>query len=371
MKPQGIRRGRAIAALVVGTLAAAVGITAALSDRNHRASAPNAASLSNAQLAGERLVAGFAGPTLPTGLRRMIHRGQLAGVVLFADNFSGRAGARRLARRLQSIRRPPGLRDPLLIMVDQEGGLVKRLPGAPTASAAEMGQRGPSFSRRQGALTAGNLARAGVNVNLAPVLDVGRSGGAIRDERRSFGASAAKVSGAAVPFAGAAQARGVAATAKHFPGLGAVAGNTDVGVERVDLPLQTLRDVDEAPFGDYVAAGGKLVMLSTAIYPAFSERPAVFTRAIATGELRDRLGFNGVSISDDLQSSAAKSFGGSAQVGRAAAMAGTDLLLFRSYRAAAQAGAALRAGLRTGVLPRKEFVSSAQRVLDLRAGVSN
>ena len=76
-------------------------------------------------------------------------------------------------------------------------------------------------------------------------------------------------------------------------------------------------------------------MLSTAIYPAFSERPAAFSRAIATGELRGRIGFRGVSITDALQSAAAQAFGGPAKVGRAAARAGTDLLLFAAYRAAA------------------------------------
>jgi beta-N-acetylhexosaminidase len=299
----------------------------------------------------------------------MNHRGELAGVVLFSDNFSGAAGARRLARRLQSIPRPAGLRDPLLVMVDQEGGLVKRLPGAPAVSAAEMGRRGASFSRRQGMLTAGSLSRAGINVDLAPVLDVGRPGGAISEEGRSFGPTASRVIETAIPFGRGLQGGGVPATAKHFPGLGAASGNTDVGVERIDLPLQTLRSVDEAPFEGFASAGGKVVMLSSAIYPALSERPAAFARTIATGELRGRLGFDGVSVTDDLQSEAARAFGNPAKAGRAAAGAGADLLLFRSYRAAARAGGALRTALRAGSLPRSEFKDSAQRVLDLRAGL--
>jgi beta-N-acetylhexosaminidase len=223
--------------------------------------------------------------------------------------------------------------------------------------------------REQGRLTARDLAGAGINVDLAPVLDVGRPGGAIGGEGRSFGATASKVSETAVPFAGALQAGGVAATGKHFPGLGAAEVNTDLGVERIGLPKETLRDVDEVPFRSFVAAGGKLVMMSSAIYPGFSERPAAFARTIATGELRGRLGFEGVSVTDDLQSTAVHAFGGSAKVGRAAALAGTDLLLFRSYRAAAQAGTGLRGALKARVLPRAEFERSVQRVLDLRAGL--
>ncbi len=82
-------------------------------------------------------------------------------------------------------------------------------------------------------------------------------------------------------------------------------------------------------------------MLSTAIYPAFSPQPAAFARSIATGELRDRIGFDGVSITDALESVAVRDFGGPAGAGLAAAAAGTDLLLFTDYRAAAIAGRAL------------------------------
>jgi beta-N-acetylhexosaminidase len=108
-------------------------------------------------------------------------------------------------------------------------------------------------------------------------------------------------------------------------------------------------------------------MMSTAIYPAFSAQPAVFSRALATGELRGRVGFQGVSISDALQSAAAQAFGGPAKVARAAARAGTDLLLFTDYRQAASAGTALRRGIRARALSRVAFESSVQRVLDLRS----
>jgi len=372
VKSRKIRRRRAAAGLGLGALAAAVGLSAALGDGTESGtSGTHAADLTVRQLAGERLVAGFSGRELPAELRRMIHRGEVAGVVLFSDNLGGRADARRLVRGLQSIRRPPHLHDPLLVMVDQEGGEVKRLPGAPRASAGEMGRRGASFSRRQGLLTALNLAAAGVNVDLAPVLDVGRAGGVIREEHRSFGATAAKVSDTAVAFGSGLQAGGVAATGKHFPGLGAAEVNTDVGVERIELSQATLRSLDEAPFQSFAAAGGKLVMMSTAVYPAFSERPAVFARPLATGELRDRLGFDGVAITDSLGAAAARAFGGPARTARAAAAAGTDLLLFTNYRAAARAGGALRAALRARTISRPEFELSAQRVLDLRAGIGS
>lgn len=321
------------------------------------------------QLAGQRIVVGLPGTAISPALRTAIGEGRVAGVVLFAENFPSRAAGKRLVAQLQGIRRQPKLRAPLLIMVDQEGGLVKRVGGAPTASAREMGARGATFSSQQGRATAANLRELGVNVDLAPVLDIGRPGGVIDETKRSFGATAARVEATAIPFAKALQAGGVAATGKHFPGFGAATENTDFSVERIALSRDELRAVDEKPYAAFAAAGGKLVMLSTAIYPAFSDRPAAFTRAIVTGELRRRLGFEGVSITDALETPAVEDFGGTAKVAVAGARAGADLLLFARLGPALRAWQALVAKLRSGQLDRAEFEDAAQRVLDLRAGL--
>ena len=326
-----------------------------------------AETLSPKQLAGERIVVGLPGTSVSPALRGAIAEGRVAGVILFAENIPSRAAGRRLIARLQAIRRPPRLRDPLLVMTDQEGGLVKRVSGAPTASAKEMGARGAAFSARQGRRAAANLRDLGIDVDLAPVLDVGRPGGVIAETDRSFGSTAARVSATAVPFAKALEAGGVVATGKHFPGFGAARENTDFAVERVDLSKRELRAVDEKPYAAFAAAGGEMVMLSTAIYPAFSDDPAAFTRAIVTGELRDRLGFEGVTITDALETPAVAHFGGTAKVAVAGARAGADLLLFARLGPAERAWKALVAKLRAGGLDREEFEQAAQRVLDLRA----
>lgn len=330
-----------------------------------------AAALPLRQLAGERIVVGLHGTAVPPRLRRAIAGGRLAGVVLFAGNFPSRAAGRRLIRQLQGIGRPKALRDPLLIMVDQEGGEVKRVGGAPTASAREMGERGAAFSARQGHRTAANLRQLGVNVDLAPVLDVARAGGVIAATERAFGRTPQQVAATATPFARALQAGGVAATAKHFPGFGAAPENTDFAVTRIGLSKAELRRVDEAPYRPFVAAGGKLVMLSTAIYPAFSQRPAAFSREVATGELRGRLGFTGVSITDALESVAVKQFGGPRKAGLAAARAGSDLLLFTQLAPAEDAWKELVVRLRSRSLDRGEFEAAAQRVLELRAALGS
>jgi beta-N-acetylhexosaminidase len=224
-----IRRRRIAAGVVSGLAVAAFAFGATLGDSS--GPEPSAASrLRLSELTGQRLVAGFGGTEAPPGLKRMVREGELAGVILFAENLPSRATGRGLVRWLQAIPRPPGLRDPLLVMVDQEGGLVKRIGGAPIASAREMGARGAAFSRLQGRATAANLRDVGIGVDLAPVLDVARPGGTIAATDRGFGSTPAQVSASGVAFAEGLQSGGVAATAKHFPGLGAARQNTDFAV---------------------------------------------------------------------------------------------------------------------------------------------
>ena len=111
-------------------------------------------------------------------------------------------------------------------------------------------------------------------------------------------------------------------------------------------------------------------MMSTAIYPALAPLPAAFAPQIATGELRERLGFEGVSITDALETVAVEAYGGPAKAGLAAARAGTDLLLFADLAGARAAHHALLVKLRAGKLDRQKFEDSAQRVLDLRAALA-
>jgi beta-N-acetylhexosaminidase len=339
-----------------------------------RAAAPTPAGprLTVAQLVGQRLVASFRGTaTPPPALVSRIRRGELAGVVLFAENASTRAQARRLTRRLQAIPRPAAVRAaPLLIMVDQEGGLVKRITDAPPRRGALAAARAGDAAaiEAEGRRTGQALRRAGINVDLAPVADVPRSGSALLREQRTYGATAAQVRRFAPRFARGLVRGGVQATAKHFPGFGAATVNTDDAPATIRLSRAQLRAVDERAARAVVAAGAGLVMLSNAIYPALdARRPATLSRTIASTELRERAGFTGVSITDDLEANALRRYGDAGAVAVASARAGTDLLLLgRSLAATARAARSLEAAARDGRLPRAGLEASAARVLALR-----
>ncbi len=336
--------------------------------------------LSPTQLAGQRVIYSYSGLTPPASLLRWIRAGQVAGVIFFGGNISSQAQLAGVAAELDKANASPHnpLRHyPLLLMTDQEGGLVRRLPGAPALSEKQIGEAArPAAAAKAAGRGAGhNLTGAGLNVNLAPVLDVYRAPGDFDDQfGRSYSTDPRKVSYLGADFIKAQQATGVAATAKHFPGLGAAAAsqNTDEGPVTLDVPLRTLRGTDEYPYKAAIRAGVRLVMVSWAVYPALDPGvPAGLSPAVVGGELRQRLGFTGVTITDALEAGALQAYGTTRHRATMAAGAGMDLILCSAQRPGQgdQARAALSTGYRDGTLDQASFRAAVQRVLELRAGL--
>jgi beta-N-acetylhexosaminidase len=254
-------------------------------------------------------------------------------------------------------------------MADQEGGGVRRIPGAPARAAADV--KTVSQARSDGLGAARTLRGAGVNVNLAAVADIARPGAALERERRTYGRSADKVTRLAGAFAAGLRDGRVLATPKHFPGFGASRVNTDAAPARIGSSLDTLRSVDELPFAALVADGVPAIMVSTAVYPALDEQPAALSRAWIRGELRRRLGFRGVVVSDDLGTPAVASFGTNGRRAALAVQAGIDIPLFvGSYRAGVEAFHGIVAAGGSGTLDVGQLRAKARRVLRMRAGLA-
>ena len=332
---------------------------------------PEPPAMTTAQLVGQHMIFSYAGAEPPAALIQRIRRGEAAGVILFTRNIRSRAHLRATMRRLQAVSRPAGLRAPLLIQIDQEGGLVKRLPGAPRRDPATLGRlNSVAAARNEGRLTAANLRDVGVNNNLAPVLDVARPGSFQERVRRSYGRDPARVSRLGTAFIKGLQERGVIATAKHFPGIGLPRGNEDDAASRIRSSQATIRRIDLPPFRAAITAGVKMIMTTIAIYPAWENAPAMFSRRLTTDELRTRMGFRGVTVTDDLETVAASAFGPIGRRARLAANAGNDLLLFAvSYSGGARAADALAADVQAGRVSRARLRESAARILALRASL--
>jgi beta-N-acetylhexosaminidase len=337
-------------------------------------------SLSDDQLAGQHIIYAYAGLNPPASLLRRIRAGEGAGVILFGPNISTLSQVGAAVAEMQRAAAASPIREPLLIMTDQEGGQVRRLPGPPELSEKQIGQSPEALNLafQAGQQTGENLDRAGINVNLAPVLDVYRQAGNFIDEfERSYSTNPRTVAVLGGAFITAQQATGVAATAKHFPGLGAAKASqdTDDGPVTLDLSLNELRNVDELPYRTAITDGVKLVMTSWATYSALdASLPAGLSTKVITGELRQRLGFHGVTITDGLAAGALSSFGSIGRRAFLAAKAGADLLLCSATHVeentpheGIEALQALASAMTTHKLTRESAEESAQQILTLRA----
>lgn len=291
--------------------------------------------------------------------------GAIGGVILFPpSDIAGERLADEL-KRLQTAAREGG-NPRLLVAIDQEGGIVERLPALPPQlspyTIAQNDDRRAALL--EGRATGFQLREIGIDVNLAPVLDVPISDGQFMAPR-AFGSTPQQVERLGLAFAAGQRREAVAATAKHFPGLGRAIENTDFAPTAVQTSRAGLR-ADLTPFQAAIDEGIELVMLSSAAYPALGARgPAVLSPAVATDLLRTEMGFAGVTISDDLLAPAiAAEYPGREAAVRASA-AGVDVLLFAA-RDAPGIAPALAGAVQSGELDEARLRAACERVVALK-----
>ncbi|MEP7360024.1 MAG: glycoside hydrolase family 3 N-terminal domain-containing protein [Chloroflexota bacterium] len=296
--------------------------------------------------AAQMLVAGFPGKTVGDSdpIIRAIRDDGLGGVILFARNIES---PDQLAQLTATLRAAAGART-LLIAVDQEGGAVARLnpdnsfPATPTA--AKVGRRNdPIYAHSVGSDIGKMLARAGINLNLAPVVDlnVNPSNPSIGALDRSFSADPTVVVAMAGEVVAGQREHGVLTTLKHFPGLGSATGDTDR--EFVDITA-TWTDLELEPFRQLVAAGSAdLVMVGNAFNGQLDLRNPASLSAPTHNLLRDDVGWDGVVITDDLMAGAVANNYSQDEALRRAIRAGNDLLLLANT--SANAGDVVQAAL--------------------------
>jgi beta-N-acetylhexosaminidase len=295
----------------------------------------------------------------------------LGAVILLGGWHSGSATVAPVAERLQAA-----AGGDLLIAADQEGGQVQQLRGAGFTripSARTQAEGSPAAEERNVEAWSRELLAAGVNVNLAPVADtvptsLGAANQPIGRYRRDFAPGSPKTNATyAAAFVRGSLAAGVAPTAKHFPGLGRVTGNTDVTASGITDRTTGPNDPYLAPFAAAIKAGTPVVMVSSARYPKLdADNQAVFSRAVVTGLLREQLGFDGVVVTDDVGAAEAVQ---AVPVGQRATRfiaAGGDIVLTAD---AGQASAMLKAiAVRRAASPAfaTQVDAAAARVLDLK-----
>jgi beta-N-acetylhexosaminidase len=344
---------RLVDAMTVAELARQVQVVAVAGTRARRVTAAEAAR--NSDDFGLRTPAEVAGQFRP------------GGIVYFSDNVASVTQVRRLSSALHRVSNAAGV--PVLLAADQEGGAVSRLPGeAATSQPAARDLGGDprlAYSSARGVGRA--MAAMGLDVDFAPVADVDTVAGAGVIGDRAFGTEPGVVSRMVRAQTCGYHRGGVAVALKHWPGHGATPIDSHTALPTVRLPRATWRREHLPPFVTGIAAGADMVMTGHLVYPRLdsSRRPASLSQVLTQQWLRQRLGFEGVIVTDALEMAAVAERGTAGDVAVQALRSGADLLLMSSDPAAAAAG--IQRAVAAGRLERDRLERSVLRVLAVKA----
>ncbi|MEW6672979.1 MAG: beta-N-acetylhexosaminidase [Thermodesulfobacteriota bacterium] len=257
-------------------------------------------SLSTEQSAGQRLMIGFEGTELSRQLKFYIDTIKVGGVILFTRNITDPEQITRLCRSIQDYARSCG-QPPLFIAIDQEGGTVARLKAPFTQFPGNPAMQDADDAAEFGRVTAAELAAIGVNMNMAPVLDVVPDGFAGIMADRAFGPDPDWVSELGLAVISHLQEQSIMAVAKHFPGIGRTTLDSHLDRPSLDAGFKDMDRFDLVPFKNAVAGNVAGVMLSHVMYTGMDDAwPASLSVEIAKNLLRKRLGFKNIILTDDL-----------------------------------------------------------------------
>lgn len=323
------------------------------------------------QLVNACLMPGFAGPAVPGWVEEALADG-LAGVCLYGQNLptDGTPATDRVRSIAGAVR---AARPDALVALDEEGGDVTRLEYAVGSSWPGNAALGvvddPAVTAAVAAAIGAQLRAVGVDVDLAPSVDVNSD---VRNPVigvRAFGADPDAVARHGAAFVRGLQSTGVAAAAKHFPGHGATSVDSHLGLPVIDADEATARARELPPFAAAVQAGVELVMTAHVVVPALDDQPATLSRRLLTDLLRGELGFTGVVVTDALDMAGVRAGHGIAGAAVLALRAGADLLLLGAEDGAEHCAAVRRAvgdAVRDGVLSEARLREAAGRVTALR-----
>lgn len=322
-------------------------------------------------LAGQRLVAGFEGYTVPESFQKLIRDCKIGNVILFRRNIQSAEQLRELCVFLHClIRMETGL--PPMILLDEEGGTVSRLGelGSVSPSAMAQGATGdPENAFRVGRMIGQELRAVGVNFNCAPILDCNTNPKNPVIGVRSFGGDPEKVADFGAAYARGLREAGVIACGKHFPGHGDTETDSHLGLPVVNKSLEEIERVELVSFRRAIEEKIDALMTAHVVFPALEpERiPSTVSRKVMTGLLREKMGFEGLIVTDCMEMDAIKRQFGSARGALMALQAGVDMTLICHTEAFQREAAELIVeAMQDGRLSMEEAQESYRRIADVK-----
>ncbi|MGO8948147.1 MAG: beta-N-acetylhexosaminidase [Ktedonobacterales bacterium] len=322
---------------------------------------------------GQLFMVGFPGTVASGEIIELIQHRHVGGIILFSRNIGDAPQVFELTSQLQALAKETGHAYPLLIATDQENGMVQRLGSAVTPLPGNMalGAIGDAqVVAEVSELTGRELKQLGINMNLAPVVDVNNNAANPVIGVRSFGEDASTVAHLSAAAVRGYHAAGTIPSLKHFPGHGDTATDSHLGLPVLPATLEQLRALEFLPFKSGIREGADTVMVAHVALPRATgtSLPATLSPAIVRGLLRQELGYDGVVVSDCLEMDAVAKTVGTARGAVMALQAGIDLVLVsHSYARQQESIQAVHEALAHGELDPATITLAAQQVLDLKA----
>jgi beta-glucosidase-like glycosyl hydrolase len=312
---------------------------------------------------GQLIIVQFAGRSATPEALRMVTDQGVGGVLSFAANIQTGDQTRAMTSDLQH-----GAAVPLLMSVDQEGGLVNRFRAIIGPQPGAKAMTTPEIAYQRGQHDAQLLQSYGYNLNLAPVVDVGTANPQLLD--RTFGSDPQTVATLAGAYmAGLQQSGAVTACLKHFPGIGATTTDPHLGLPILTRSRADWERIDLAPYQTLLVTGNvHAIMVTHEMIPAVDSRyPSSLSPVVIDSELRQKLGFQGVVITDSLYMGALNNRWSVAQAAALAIEAGADMVIGpQNAQVVAQVKDTLKAAIASGQLSQARIETSVKRVLKLK-----
>jgi len=323
---------------------------------------------------GQMIMVGFDDWSLTPELQDHLNEIHAGNVIFLGRNYVNPQQMWEFTNALQRMASRRSAPVGFFTAIDQEGGVVARLLNGVTVFPGNMalGAAGRAdYARRAAEVTAQEMLQLGLNMNLAPVLDVNNNPGNPAIGVRSYGESPELVAAMGAATVAASQSAGVLATAKHFPGKGDVTRDSHIDLPHVPHSRERLNRVELAPFRAAIAAGVGAIMTAHVTFPAIEPEPllpATMSRKVLQGLLRDELGFSGIIITDDLFMGAISKSYGLAEAAIRSINAGADIVLMcHNPDEQAIAIKAIWEAARSGRIAMDRIDSSVRRVLSAKA----
>ncbi|MET3293208.1 UNVERIFIED_CONTAM: beta-N-acetylhexosaminidase [Brevibacillus sp. OAP136] len=323
-----------------------------------------------AQKLGQMVMCGFHGETCDEQLRALITRQHVGGIIYFTRNVVEPKQIHELSSALQQAAiATNGI--PLLIATDQEGGMVTRIKSGVTPIPGQMalGAAGDEQAVRQLAcISGGELRHLGINMNLAPCLDIQNNPRNPVIGVRSYGSDPHRVARMGAAAIEGYQEAGIVPVVKHFPGHGDTSVDSHLAVPSIPHDLARLRERELVPFVEAITCGADVVMTAHVLFSAIDDTlPTTLSKPVLTGLLREQLGFDGVIMTDCMEMKAIADTFGTEKAAVMAVEAGADIILI-SHTYDSQLGAlrALHEAVEAGVLTEERIDRSVSRILHMK-----